>query len=236
MQFSRGISSVFARSKDDQPGAGHKICGGQTPLTEIGGFVREKPAVQGHRFIARIEQFDPVGTGPVLVEQRSRIRGHEFADKDRSRRLVLRFKQVGPGPANERILRQVTDVVSGRPSHRYRARRRGVKREQIPIRPAHIDARRRRAVYQQIRGGHVRHRLVEADLDLRETPHGGVGGRVERQHSGGRLVGGRAQPGHEAKVAAVERSIECLNGEHIGAIDQQARDNQIIDQWHRLGN
>ena len=124
----------------------------------------------------------------------------------------------------------VVDVVRRAPCDRHRAIRGLHEAEGVGRAVDHRETGRANAVHDQVRRGHARDRLIKGDGDLVQvadrTGHG-----VDARHDG--RVGfsdDGFQGTVEAQVAAVERALEYLDGEDVGAHHEiRRRAGQIAD-------
>ena len=81
MKFRPGDCAVLAGSEHHEVTAGKKVCRRKTPLREIGGIVRQVPAVEVDGVGAGMVELDPIRELPVLVRERGAVQRHEFRNE-----------------------------------------------------------------------------------------------------------------------------------------------------------
>ena len=79
MQFCSGCA-ILVGGEDHEVAEGGKRCRWESPLGQIERIVGEKPASDGRRSGARIEDLDPVGGVAILVVKTAGVDGEELVE------------------------------------------------------------------------------------------------------------------------------------------------------------
>ncbi len=92
-----GNLPVFVRGKDHHVTVGGQIGAGKPPFHEIGGIVRQKPAIHVYRIGTRVVNLDPIRECAIFISQGMGVIGHELADGE----AVLRAGRPRHGKQSE---------------------------------------------------------------------------------------------------------------------------------------
>ena len=222
VQVGGRVTTILAGREDEQQLPRLEGSSGERPLERLVRVVRQSPALEVDRHAGAVEDFDPVGPLPVLVERTAGVRRQELVQHHVDLRR-LGIDRVAPGCRPQGIPRRVDDAVVRHPARLdvSRCRRQGEVKE-VGASFAPFDARCAHALEFQVRRVDALHVLAEEHLDAGEARHAGPRERQDPLDARREQVGAEGVDDRhvDLEVAATARAIESLDANHVRTGDE----------------